>query len=70
MADVLAGCPDQDLPRDVPPAAGAAGPSPADEVYYADCAAVRVAGAAPLRADQPGYRPALDRGGAENLACE
>jgi len=72
MAGVLAGCPDQDVPSGVPPAADAvgAGPSPAEEVYYADCAAVRAAGAAPLRSDQPGYRPALDRGGAEGLACE
>ncbi|MFE7629954.1 DUF1524 domain-containing protein [Kocuria sp. NPDC057446] len=72
MADVLNGCPDQEVPRDVPPAgsAGAAGPAPVDEVYYPDCAAVRAAGAAPLRADQPGYRPALDRGGVEGLACE
>ncbi|MFI7742891.1 GmrSD restriction endonuclease domain-containing protein [Kocuria rhizosphaericola] len=82
MAEVLAGCPDQFLPRDVPPAgdAAAAGPFPmgpsatetsaTDEVYYADCAAVRAAGAAPLRSDQPGYRPALDRGGTEGLACE
>ncbi|MEX5257395.1 GmrSD restriction endonuclease domain-containing protein [Kocuria arenosa] len=72
MADVLAGCPDQDVPSDVAPAADAAGagPSPAEEVYYADCSAVRAAGAAPLHSDQPGYRPALDRGGAEGLACE
>jgi hypothetical protein len=71
MADVLAGCPDQDVPSDVPPAGdAAAGPSPAEEIFYADCAAVRAAGAAPLRSDQPGYRPALDRGGVEGLACE
>lgn len=71
MAEVLAGCPDQDVPSDVPPAGhAAAGPSPAAEVHYADCAAVRAAGAAPLRSDQPGYRAALDRGGAEGLACE
>ncbi|WP_298590378.1 DUF1524 domain-containing protein [uncultured Kocuria sp.] len=72
MADVLAGCPGQELPTGVPPAGdgAAAGPSPADEVYYPDCAAVRAAGAAPLRSDQPGYRPALDRGGVEGLACE
>lgn len=72
MAGVLAGCPDQDVPSDVVPAGEdvAAGPSPAEEVYYADCAAVRAAGAAPLRSDQPGYRPALDRGGLEGLACE
>ncbi|HST71777.1 MAG TPA: HNH endonuclease family protein [Kocuria rosea] len=95
MAEVLSGCPGQELPETVPPAgaAGAAEPASAPtpaaaapaagpaspaassaasaaEVYYADCAAVRAAGAAPLRSDQPGYRAALDRGGAEGLACE
>lgn len=97
MADVLAGCPDQELPGGTPPTGNAAptersapdspatepsapgsaangsrtsGSSATDEVYYADCAAVRAAGAAPLRSDQPGYRPALDRGGVEGLACE
>ncbi|MFF0990959.1 HNH endonuclease family protein [Kocuria nitroreducens] len=75
MAEVLAGCPDQDVPGEVPPARDTPGPSgtdpsPVAEVHYADCAAVRAAGAAPLRSDQPGYRPALDRGGVEGLACE
>ncbi|MFI7581087.1 GmrSD restriction endonuclease domain-containing protein [Kocuria kalidii] len=75
MADVLAGCPGQGVPGDVPPARDTAGPSgtdrsPAAGVHYADCAAVRAAGAAPLRSDHPGYRPALDRGGVEGLACE
>ncbi|WP_231738261.1 DUF1524 domain-containing protein [Kocuria rosea] len=97
MADVLAGCQEQELPGSTPPAGNAAPAEPSaaeasatgssaagstatgspatgspatDEVYYADCAAVRAAGAAPLRSDQPGYRPALDRGGVEGLACE
>ncbi|MEX5271595.1 GmrSD restriction endonuclease domain-containing protein [Kocuria sabuli] len=100
MAEVLAGCPDQDLPENDPavrtgtsagpsaappaarpavpptgsptarPAASPTAPAPAEEVYYPDCDAVRAAGAAPLRADQPGYRPALDRGGEPGVACE
>lgn len=32
-------------------------------VYYANCTAVREAGAAPIFAGDPGYRPALDRDG-------
>lgn len=39
-------------------------------VYYANCAAVRAAGAAPLHAGQPGYEtPRLDRDG-DGVACE
>lgn len=37
-------------------------PEPA-EVYYANCDAVRAAGAAPIRTGQPGYRSGLDRDG-------
>jgi hypothetical protein len=43
-------------------------PTPA-EVYYANCAAVRAAGAAPLYEGQPGYRSALDRDH-DGVACE
>ena len=39
------------------------------DVYYANCTAVRAAGAAPLFAGQPGYRPGLDRDG-DGVACE
>lgn len=91
MAEVLSGCPGQELPETVPSAradaqatsaappaalravtAEAAAPeaSGAGEVYYADCAAVREAGAAPLPSGEPGYRPELDRGGTDGLACE
>ncbi|MUN63482.1 DUF1524 domain-containing protein [Kocuria sediminis] len=78
MAEVLAGCPEQDLPDHAPaaradapsPGPSAPGPSAPDKVYYPDCDAVREAGAAPLRADEPGYRPALDRGGETGVACE
>ncbi|MBY8852602.1 excalibur calcium-binding domain-containing protein, partial [Saccharothrix sp. MB29] len=42
---------------------------PANAAYYANCAAARAAGAAPLYAGQPGYRSALDRDG-DGVACE
>lgn len=38
-------------------------------VYYANCSAVRSAGAAPLYRGEPGYRSALDRDG-DGVACE
>ena len=38
-------------------------------VYYANCAAVRAAGKAPLYRGQPGYRSGLDRDG-DGIACE
>lgn len=38
-------------------------------VYYANCAAAKAAGAAPLHRGDPGYRPALDRDG-DGIACE
>ncbi|MBH0775501.1 excalibur calcium-binding domain-containing protein [Nocardia sp. NEAU-351] len=38
-------------------------------VYYADCAAARAAGAAPLHQGEPGYRSALDRD-KDGVACE
>jgi hypothetical protein len=44
-------------------------PPPPDEVYYANCAEARAAGAAPLYAGEPGYRPALDRDH-DGVACE
>ncbi|MGW5291391.1 excalibur calcium-binding domain-containing protein [Streptomyces bacillaris] len=37
--------------------------------YYANCSAVRAAGAAPIRAGQPGYGRHLDRDG-DGVACE
>lgn len=39
------------------------------EVYYANCAAARAAGAAPIHRGQPGYRPALDRDN-DGVACD
>lgn len=52
--------------RAPPPVAPA--PAPA-AVYYANCTAARAAGAAPIYAGQPGYRPALDRD-SDGIACE
>lgn len=45
--------------------------SPASEagVYYKNCDEARAAGAAPLIAGEPGYRPELDRDG-DGVACE
>ena len=51
----------------LPVAAPVADAAPA--VLYADCDAVRAANAAPLRASQPGYRPALDPN-MNGIACE
>ena len=39
------------------------------EVYYANCAAVRAAGADPIRAGDPGYSRKLDRDG-DGVGCE
>lgn len=44
-------------------------PAQQSEVYYANCTAARAAGAAPIYAGQPGYRPKLDRDG-DGIACE
>jgi Protein of unknown function (DUF1524)/Excalibur calcium-binding domain len=70
MATVLAGCPGE-------PAATAgrpgipAGSSPASPptTPYANCAAARAAGVAPLHVGQPGYSRRLDRDG-DGIACE
>jgi hypothetical protein len=37
--------------------------------YYANCAAARAAGVAPLRRGEPGYRAGLDRD-QDGVACE
>jgi len=42
-------------------------PKPA-AAYYANCAAVQAAGAAPIRRGQPGYRAGLDRDG-DGVGC-
>ncbi|WP_307091638.1 DUF1524 domain-containing protein [Arthrobacter sp. B2I5] len=53
-------------PAPVAPAPVAPAPAAA---YYANCAAARAAGAAPLYAGQAGYRSALDRD-SDGIACE
>ncbi|KUH85348.1 nuclease [Mycobacterium sp. GA-1999] len=61
-ADTGAPPPPQALPAaDIPP--------PSSSVYYDDCDAARAAGAAPLRAGEPGYRAGLD-GDRDGSACE
>lgn len=40
-----------------------------DSTYYANCTAVRAAGAAPIHAGEPGYSSSLDRDG-DGTACE
>jgi hypothetical protein len=43
--------------------------APETSVYYANCAAVRAAGKAPLHRGDPGYAAHLDRDG-DGVACE
>lgn len=54
-----------------PPGASppATSPSGGGGVYFANCAAARAAGAAPLYRGDPGYRAALDRDN-DGVACE
>lgn len=65
-------------PVDVPPAGsgGTVDSVPTNDagvgggdVYFANCAAARAAGAAPLREGEPGYRTGLDRD-RDGVACE
>lgn len=44
-------------------------PPPVEIVSYANCDAVRAAGAAPIRRGDPGYSTDLDRDG-DGIACE
>src|SRR5664280_2749432 len=44
-------------------------PAPGGGSAYANCAAARAAGAAPLHRGDPGYRSGLDRDG-DGIACE
>ncbi|MGY1662167.1 DUF1524 domain-containing protein [Geodermatophilus sp. SYSU D00705] len=62
-ATVLSDCPAEPLPGGDPAAT-----SPA-EVGYADCGAVRAAGAAPIRRGEPGWRDAFD-GDGDGVGCE
>jgi hypothetical protein len=58
-------------PPKVPPATRSVPPTTAatSSVYYANCAAARAAGAAPIHRGEPGYRSGLDRDG-DGIACE
>lgn len=56
-------------PAPVAPAPVAPAPAPPAAAYYANCAAAKAAGAAPLYAGASGYRPALDRD-KDGVACE
>lgn len=65
---------EQPPPEEALPPAQAPAPAPpqgtADgEVYYANCAAARAAGAAPIYRGEPGYRSKLD-GDNDGIACE
>lgn len=51
-------------PKVIPPK-----PKPPAAAYYANCAAVRAAGKAPLYRGQPGYRTGLDRDH-DGIACD
>ena len=57
---------DTAIPRPTVRIPATVGPS---EIYYANCAAAKAAGAAPLYAGEPGYRTALDRD-KDGVACE
>lgn len=65
VAVVPAAVPDAPKPAAIPPAPA---PAPA-ATYYANCPAVRDAGAAPIYAGDPGYSSKLDRDG-DGIACE
>lgn len=54
-------------PQYVPPPAPL--PPSGGSVYYPNCKAARAAGAAPIYAGQPGYRPGLDRNH-NGIACD
>ena len=58
------------LPASQPAPQPAPAPAPAAGViYYANCTAVRAAGAAPIHRGDPGYASKLDRDG-DGIGCE
>ncbi|MGY1735158.1 GmrSD restriction endonuclease domain-containing protein [Geodermatophilus sp. SYSU D00684] len=71
VAGVLDACPDEPLPGRGPLPGQEAPESapPAPVTPYPDCAAVRAAGAAPLREGDPGWNPSLD-GDGDGVGCE
>ena len=69
-AGVLASCPDEPLPASDAAAPADAGPAPDPaETSYANCDAVRAAGAAPIRRGDPGWRDGFDRDG-DGVGCD
>ena len=69
-AGILASCPDQPVPDAGPAVSGSGGsaavPAPAEPEsapVYANCTAVKAAGAAPIRAGDAGWDPKFDRDG-------
>ena len=65
MRRVLADCADQPAPDADEPPPEADG----EELRFESCEAARAAGAAPVRAGDPGYSRHLDRDG-DGTACE
>ncbi|HET8659544.1 MAG TPA: excalibur calcium-binding domain-containing protein [Micromonosporaceae bacterium] len=66
-ATPTAGALAQTLPS--PPGAPPSATGAATTIFFADCAAARVAGAAPIPRGAEGYRPVLDPDG-DGVACE
>ena len=56
-------------PAPAPEPAEEPAPAPVPSTYYATCADARAAGAAPMAAGEPGYRPGLDRD-KDGIACD
>ncbi|MBN1093794.1 DUF1524 domain-containing protein [Blastococcus sp. TML/M2B] len=83
MARVLGSCPDEPLPGGVvaaqpqpatapeqpPVVVGPMGVEPGPAPTYANCAEVKAAGAAPIRAGDPGFSPRFD-GDGDGVGCE
>jgi hypothetical protein len=69
LGQMLETCGGSAPPLSVPPTTVAPVTTGAGATYYANCAAARAAGVAPIHRGQPGYRPQLDRDG-DGVACE
>ncbi|SEK23861.1 Excalibur calcium-binding domain-containing protein [Blastococcus sp. DSM 46786] len=70
MAGVLARCPDEPLPAGASlPAVRSAPDGATAPASYADCAAVRAAGAAPIHRGEPGFSERFD-GDGDGVGCE
>jgi hypothetical protein len=75
IARVLEGCPGEPVPSPSAPAPEAPSPAPTQPVTeaaaqpYANCAAARAAGVAPLHRGDPGWSDSMD-GDGDGVACE